>query len=230
MLEQTENTPGKIEGLKFFSSFSGGKDSCLAFHRALKEGGRPGFLVTMLTENGRRSRAHGLPLRLVERQAEALGVPLVTRAASWEGYEESFVRVLEDLNAGGVEAGVFGDIDLEEHREWCRRVCSRAGLRAFHPLWGRERGSLIEEFLGLGFSAFIIAVKKGVLDMSFLGRRLDRGVMGEMDAAGVDVSGEGGEYHTVVTDGPIFSEPVELVQKDVVEREGYLFLDVAPGG
>ncbi len=216
-----------IAGKPFFCSFSGGKDSCLALYHALKEGGRPGYLFTMLTEDGERSRSHGLPLSLIRQQSDALAIPLITRSASWRGYEEAFVSALFELREAGVDTGVFGDIDIEDHRAWCRRVCSDAGMLAFHPLWKRERSALLEEFIRLGFSATIIAVKDGTLDTDFLGQRLDSRTIKEMGHAGVDASGELGEYHTVVTGGPIFSRAIELRARGKVLRDGYWFLDVS---
>ena len=119
---QTHCTP-TLAGRRFFCSWSGGKDAYLAFARAVAAGGRPEALVCMLHEDGDRSRGHGLPVELLEAQAEALGIPLVTRATTWDEYEATYISVLHELRAQGVEAGVFGDIDLEGHRVWVEEVC-----------------------------------------------------------------------------------------------------------
>ena len=163
-----------IEGKDFFCSWSGGKDSCLALHRAIQKGGRPRCLLTMMTEDGHRSRSHGLPLSLLERQASLLQIPLVTRSASWDAYEAVFGAALAELRQTGIEAGVFGDIDLEHHGQWVARVCSTAGIQPFQPLWKQRRRDLVDEFLGAGFQAIIVAVKEGVLDRSLLGLRWTR--------------------------------------------------------
>ncbi|MGE5229502.1 MAG: hypothetical protein ACM3MJ_07260, partial [Deltaproteobacteria bacterium] len=94
---------------RFFCSWSGGKDAYLALQRAVERGGVAAALVCMLHEDGGVSRGHGLPLALLEEQAAALGVPLVTRATTWDGYEATLVSLLHELRAQGVEAGVFGD-------------------------------------------------------------------------------------------------------------------------
>jgi len=107
-----------IKSHPFFCSWSGGKDSSLALYRAIKEGGKPCFLLTILTEDNQRSRSHGLLSGLIEKQALALGIPLIFRAASWENYEEAFTSAICALREQGIETGVFGDIDIEEHREW----------------------------------------------------------------------------------------------------------------
>ncbi len=100
-------------------------------------------------------------------------------------------------------------------------------IRPYEPLWKRERRDLLNEFLQLGFKATIIVIKQGALSSSFLGRTLDQQVITDMEKTGIDPSGEKGEYHTVVTDGPIFSSAIHLQLKDQVVRDGYCFLDVS---
>lgn len=154
-------------------------------------------------------------------------MPLVVRATSWPDYEATFVSVLKEFKGLGIALGVFGDIDVDSHRQWCERVCSAANIKPYHPLWKRNRRDLLDEFAGLQFKATIIAVKEGALGRDFLGRTLSAAVVGELEEAGVDPSGERGEYHTVVTDGPIFSTKIDLVSGDCVRRDGYWFLDVS---
>lgn len=211
-----------------FSSWSGGKDSCLALYRAVRAGGRPKALLTMLTEDGRRSRGHGLPVSVLERQASALGLELVTRPASWEGYEDAFRDALRELKGRGIGRGVFGDIDLEEHCEWVERVCGSEGVHAHLPLWKEDREALLEEFISVGFKAMIVSVRQGWLDRSYLGRALTRDLVEELEMKGVDVSGEAGEYHTMVTDGPLFSRPLSIIVAGCEFHDGYWFLDVRP--
>jgi diphthine-ammonia ligase len=217
-------TPAR--GVPFVCSWSGGKDSCLALYRAITAGAEPSVLLSMLREDGARSRSHGLPPALLEAQATSLGIPLVTRTASWAAYESVFVAALRELQASGVEAGVFGDIDIEEHRLWEERVCAAAGLEAHLPLWQADRLALLGEFLSLGFEATIVAVNGEKLDKAYLGRVLDLGLVRTFTGLGIDLAGEGGEYHTVVTNGPIFSEPVQLEMGRQVLHSGYWFLDV----
>jgi uncharacterized protein (TIGR00290 family) len=207
----------------FVCSWSGGKYSALALHRALDAGGEPVALLTMLTESGDRSRSHGLRLELLEAQAAALGIPLATRAASWHAYEEAFVAALGEI---GAPAAVFGDIDVERNRAWVEQACARAGIEAHEPLWGAARRDLLDELLGLGFEAVVVAVRGGVLPRALLGRRLDQPLVAELEAHGVDASGELGEYHTAVLDGPRFVRRVETGAGKTVLRDGVWFLDV----
>ncbi len=172
-----------------FCSWSGGKDTALALHEALAAGAVPRRLVTMRAEDGERSRSHGLRRAVLERQADAIGVPIRFGAASWATYEEVFRRQAAREAREGARAGVFGDIDLQEHREWEEAVCASAGLRAWLPLWGRDRAGLLEGLLAAGFRAMIVAVMADRLPPELLGRTLDRAVLDELERAGVDLAG-----------------------------------------
>jgi len=157
-----------------------------------------------------------------------LGIPIVLGYSSWDGddYVAALVSAFQDLAAAGAQCGLFGDLDIQSHRRWLGGLCDVAGVKACFPLWGRARWDVLEEFLSRGFKAMIIAVECGVMDGSLLGRVLDLRLAGELEAQGIDVLGERGEYHTVVFDGPIFSAPVDLYVKEKFVFDGYLFLDV----
>lgn len=214
-----------IRNIPFFCSWSGGKDSCLAFYYAVLVGAEPCCLFTMLSEEGEHSKSHGLPLRILEQQAASLGVPLVTGAASWDDYEKVFIGQLQEFKAEGIEVGVFGDIDLEEHRKWQENACAAVGMQAYLPLWGKSRQSVVAELVDLGFHAVIVAVNEDKMDRRYLGRVLDRPLMSELDREGIDIAGENGEYHTVVTGGPLFKQTVDLKVKGLKIVEQYCFLD-----
>ena len=219
--------PGESTGLadrRFFCSWSGGKDAYLALQRATLRRGRPAALICMLHEDGLVSRGHGLPLRLLEQQAAALGIPLITRATTWDGYEAIFVSVLHELRAQGVEAGVFGDIDLQAHRDWVEGVCEIVGMSSHLPLWEEPRRRLLDELLACGARATIVAVDASKLSADFLGLELDDSVIARLEAAGADACGEEGEYHTMVTAAPLFAAPVPLVWDGVEERDGHWVL------
>ena len=175
----------------------------------------------MLHEDGDCSRGHGLPVALLEAQAAALGVPLVTGATTWDDYEATFVGILHGLKRKGVEAGVFGDIDLEGHRVWVEEVCEIANVSCHVPLWQEPRRLLIGELLAGGVRATVVAVDAARLDASFLGRELTAELVAELEAAGADACGEEGEYHTMVTAAPLFSAPVPLVWDGLEERDGH---------
>jgi diphthine-ammonia ligase len=213
-----------LKGRRFFCSWSGGKDAYLALARAVAAGGQPAALLCMLHEDGRRSRGHGLPLPLLEAQAAALRIPLIARATTWDEYETTYVAIALELRAQGVEAGVFGDIDLQAHRDWVEGVCETAGLSCHLPLWHEPRRHLVDELLASGVRATVVAVDDSKLSASFLGRELTYPLVDELEAAGADACGEEGEYHTMVTDAPLFSALVPLAWDGHVSRDGHWIL------
>lgn len=189
-------------------SFSGGKDSCLALWRSLQQGLDVRTLLVMFEETGERSRSHAIPLPLIERQARALGLELMVRNASWRDYEAVFTDALRQLRATGHELAVFGDVDLQAHRDWEEKVCANAGVTPVLPLWQIERRRLADEVLASGFHAVVVCTDSRYLDASFCGRLYDQRFLADLPT-GVDSCGENGEFHTFVYDGPCFRHPVD---------------------
>lgn len=216
-----------LAGVPVYCSWSGGKDSALALHEAIVAGAEPRFLVSMLTEGGERSRSHGLRRELLAAQATAVGVPIRFGSATWSDYREELVRVVgEGVAASGARAGVFGDIDGDENREWEEGVCAATGTEAVLPLWHRDRRAVTDQVIAAGFKAMIVAVRDGVLPPSLLGRTLDPGAIAEIEAAGADACGENGEFHTFVVDGPTFRGPVDVGLGERSLRDGVWFVDL----
>lgn len=197
-------------------SFSGGKDSCLALWRARQAGLDVRAVINVLEESGERNRSHGVPRSLLEAQARALDVELVAPAASWRDYEARFTETLQGLKSRGFEVAVFGDIDLQAHRDWEEKVCARAGLDCCLPLWHEPRLELAQEILRLGFRAVVVCVESRYLDDRYCGRLYDEQFIADLPAA-VDACGENGEFHTFVFDGPGFSAAVPYALASTTE-------------
>jgi uncharacterized protein (TIGR00290 family) len=206
-----------LTGIAVCSS-SGGKDSLLAMWHAQRSGTQLRTLLTMFEETGERSRSHGVSRELMQQQADALGLELLGPSASWSGYEPAFTAALRALRASGHDTAVFGDIDLQAHREWEERVCAVAGLRAYLPLWGRDRQELAREVLDLGFRSLVVCVDSRHLSDEFCGREYDARFVADLPA-GVDACGENGEFHTFVYDGPLFRQALRV---RVASREPYV--------
>jgi uncharacterized protein (TIGR00290 family) len=187
--------------------WSGGKDSCLALWRAQQRGPVEG-LLTALDETGLRTRSHGVSRSLIERQAASLGLQVRFISASWERYEAQFLAALQALAIEGVGRMVFGDIDLQAHRDWEEKVCAAAGIRADLPLWQEDRMTLVKAFLELDFRARVVCVDGRFLDASFAACDFDAAYL-ERLPPGVDRCGENGEFHTFVYAGPNFRLPIE---------------------
>ncbi len=213
-----------IEKPRAVVSWSGGKDSCLALHRARQQF-EVGALVTMFTEDGTRSRSHGFPPRIVQRQVELLGLELICGRASWETYETQLKRLLERLRGQGYTHVVFGDILLAEHKQWVERVCSEVEMEASEPLWGESTTTLVQEFLQLGGQARIVAVKAGLIEERWLGQPLSAALLLSFGKLGIDPCGENGEFHTLVTQFPGFRSPLRVRESGRLMHDGYWMLD-----
>jgi len=210
--------------VKVFSSWSGGKECALATYKAISQGHEVLYLLNFISEDGERSRSHGTKASVLALQAEAIGIPLIQVKTSWENYEENFKKVVRKLQDKGIEGGVFGDMDLEEHREWVERVCREIGIKAFLPLWGIKAEKLIEEFLKLKFKAIVVATR---LEETFLGKVLDKALVRQISKLGSHPCGENGEYHTFVTDGPIFRKALKVTNGERKERDNVWFWDIS---
>lgn len=215
---------------KYVVSWSGGKDSALAFHKAQSIGMKISHLFTVFSPD-KFTMSHRIPRKVVQKQAEALGIPLVEGVATWETYEREFKRVLSSLKKKGVTGCIFGDIDIDDHIAWCRKVCTNIGLSTVHPLYGSIQEHLLNKFIELGFQALIIVVKQDKLGSEWLGKKLSKAAIREFKTLGISVGGEFGEYHTLVTNGPIFQrapfeEKLKSFNPKILTRQGYAFWDL----
>lgn len=209
---------------KIVVSFSGGKDSTLSLYRMIKEGYKViGLLVTFDNQND--SCFHRIPKDILKEVSKELEIPLIeVDCSDGKIYEEEFERALKSSKDKGAEICVFGDIDIEAHKKWCLDRCNEAGLKGNFPLWQEDRESLTNEFIDYGFKAVIKKVNLKALGEEFLGKELTRDVVNEVKNLGCDPSGENGEYHTLVFDGPIFKKGVKFkkVNKEIMGDFGYL--------
>jgi diphthine-ammonia ligase len=211
-------------GHSFITSFSGGKDSVLALYKASKDGNAIGLIV-MLEEEGKRSRSHGMPPELIRAQAESIGLPVFTAAASWTDYEKVFMTLLEKAKKQGAEVLVTGDLDMPEHGCWHEKMAKNAGMKLGMPLWGMNHREAVEEFINLGFVSIVVTVNLSLgMRSDDLGRILTHDYIKELEARGIDPCGEGGEFHTTVVDGPLFKQPVPVVKREILKDGEYSFL------
>ncbi len=202
-------------------SWSGGKDCCLALHRAASEGFQIEILLTMLTEDGKRSRSNGVALSVLEAQAGALGAHLIACATSWIDYERTFRQAVDQARSLGATAIVFGDIRGTAHRHWNEEMCRQRGVTPLLPLWDAAGAALLRELERDGYCARITSVNGEWLEPDYLGRRVDAALGDEMHARGLDPCGEAGEYHTVIENAPNFTRQIPLVFGGATMRRGY---------
>jgi diphthine-ammonia ligase len=210
--------------MRVLSSWSGGKDSCFALMKAAEQGLKPTVLLNMMNENGKVSRSHGIPFSVLEQQAKQIGVPLVAVPASWNDYEKNYIAILHDIKKQyEIEGVVFGDIDLEPHREWEEKVCNAAELKAFLPLWQQDRVNLVFQMIDSGIETMIVSCN---LEMgeAYLGKIVTKELALELQQKGIDACGENGEYHTLVLNCPLFKEKIILPKYQKQKYEKYCFI------
>ena len=207
----------------FLCSWSGGKDSCFAFIKAKEHGLEPAVLLNVLNEDGKISRSHGIPSAILKAQAKAMNIPMHLITSSWNDYEKKFVSALVELKEKfSLQSAVFGDIDLQAHRDWEEKVCAAAELTAVLPLWQQNRKSLVMEMLDANIETIIVSCNE-VMGERFLGKILSPALIDELEAIGVDACGENGEFHTLVLDCALFTNKIKVAVLNKSKHEGYWF-------
>jgi uncharacterized protein (TIGR00290 family) len=214
--------------MKVVASWSGGKESCLACYKAISDGYEVSHLLNMISEDGKRSRSHGLGPTLIAAQSQAIDIPVVQRGTTWDTYEREFKAAIYELKHSGVGGAVFGDICVQEHKDWVDQICKELDVKPIMPLWSRDTKDIFTEFIDAGFKAIVVRVRADLLGEEWLGREIDKSFMNDLLKLGkVDLCGELGEYHTFVTDGPLFKRRIRILQSNKVLKDRYWSLDVS---
>jgi diphthine-ammonia ligase len=209
----------------YLASWSGGKDGCFACYRAQEAGYKVSHLVNFISREHQRVSFHGTEKRLVQLQGEAIGIPVFQKETTFGDYTEDFKDAVRTLLPEGIKGMVFGDIYNDQHLAWVDGVCAELGIEAVEPLWGLSTDDVIDSFLQAGFEAVIVAANASLIDEEWLGRRIDRDFIAYLKSKGIDPCGEGGEYHTVVVNGPLFQRKIEITESRTIRRGDYWFLD-----
>lgn len=206
----------------YIASWSGGKDSCLAVKRALGKGMKISHLVHFVREDN----LHGVSPGLVRLQASLTGMNIVQKEVPDGSFERFFKETVKSIEMSDLRGMVFGDIYLEAHRDWIERVCNELGIRAVLPLWGEDTEGLVSEFLDSGFETMVVSGKTEFIDKQWLGKKLDRNFVDYLRSKGLDPCGEDGEFHTLVTGGPLFKERINVTNGSVFQKNGHWFYDI----
>jgi len=183
-------------------------------------------ILNMMNENDVVSRSHAIPKQVLHAQANALGLPIITKPASWTDYETIFIESLKSLRqAYQIDHAVFGDIDLQAHREWEEKVCHAAGIQALLPLWQHERKQLVLQMIDSGIEAYIVSCNAQMRER-YLGRRITVELISELEQEGIDACGENGEYHTLVVNAPAFRQRIDVVFGQTSSHNDYWFIEM----
>lgn len=214
--------------MKVVVSWSGGKDSCFALYKALNDGLEVVSLLTFM-KSDEQSNFHGINAKLLEEQALALGLPLAKCVTNPDNYEEQFQKTLLQFKEKGVEGLVTGDIyEVSGHEErWLERMCREVDLKPIRPLWQGDTKQIYKDFIDAGFKATVVRTNPKALSDDYLGRELNEQFLEDIQkVGGVDPCGEGGEYHTVMTDGPNFKNKINLIETEKLNVDGFGRLEI----
>ena len=219
-------------GPRAFVSWSSGKDSAFAVAEARRKGlAEIVGLLTTVNEKYDRVAMHGVRRALLERQIAALGLPAIIvpipSPCSNEIYEARMAETCATIKAEGVDHILFGDLFLQDIRAYREKNLAAVQMTPIFPLWDRDTGPLARDMIAAGLVAHIVCLDPKKLDPGFAGRRFDESFLADLPP-GVDPCGENGEFHTVVTAGPMFRAPIDVRVGEVVTRDGFVFADVVP--
>ncbi len=216
-----------MQGSKRYAlSYSGGKDSMLALDRAIRAGLPVEYLVTMYDAVSERVRFHGVPIALIQAQADALRIQLLRYPTLPETFEAVFLQSLVDLRQHGVTGILFGNIHLTDVRAWYEERTTAAGLAHLEPLWGDAPGRLVRECIARGYRTTVTSIELARAKTEWLGASMTESLVEDFERTGIDPCGEFGEYHTFVSTGPLFAHPVPIRLGKVVNMQGYQLVDL----
>lgn len=217
--------------MKVIASWSGGKDSCLACYQAMQRGYQVEYLLNFISEEYKRCCFHGIEAKLLNLQAGLIGIPIIQKEVSpdMKEYEKEFKEAVSKAKADGIRGMVFGDIYLDEHKDWVERVCKDLEIQPIEPLWGLQPEKIVEDFINLRFQAIVVSCKANLFEKEWIGRYVDKNFIKDLKRRGICLCGENGEFHTFVIDGPIFNKKIEITKSQTILKEGFWnhwFLDI----
>ncbi len=208
-------------------NWSGGKDSALALQKVL---GEKEFeviaLLTNMREETSKSSMHSIPLEILERQAESIGIPLFTVASSTalKNYDPKMSEAVHHFKELGVKHFIFGDIFLSDVKAYRESKLQPLGIEVVEPLWEKTSQEVIDDFLASGIQSKIIVTQADLLDETYIGKDLTADLINSFPE-NIDVCGENGEYHTLSYAGGLFNKKVEFTISETVKTSFHFTLD-----
>lgn len=211
------------KNMKVAVAWSGGKDSCLACFKAIKESYTVSNLLIMMADVNT-SNFHLISSDLLDAQSAAIGIPIIKQVTSPDTYENNFRNALLELKSEGIEGLVTGDVfNVALHEAgWLDRICREVGLIPIRPLWHLDTKKILIEFINEGFKAIVVRIKNEIIGLDWLGREINQTFYEDLLNLGtIDPCGEHGEYHSFVVDGPIFKNRIVITDSEKMTINGY---------
>ncbi len=206
---------------KRFLSWSSGKDAAFSLWRLIQSGQKPDLLLTTVNRDYGRVSMHGLRIELLRLQSRRAGIPLLeiplAADVDMETYNRTMLQYLQQLKSEGFTRGCFGDIFLEDLKEFRIRQMKSAGFSTCFPVWGEDTHQMGLDIIRSGIKAVVVTVNANKLDRSFVGRNYDESFLNDLPDD-VDPCGENGEFHTFVYDTPFFDSPIPFTRGETVFR------------
>jgi diphthine-ammonia ligase len=203
-------------------SWSGGKDCCMALNTLIQQGYEVVCLVTTVPKELGRTFGHGERTEMIKLQGEALSIPVHFIECTYETYTDQFITSIQTLkNQYKITGIAYGDLYLDEHRDWGEKVAIEAGVEALYPLWTKKEDALqlLVNFVHSGYKAVIVRVREDLLDDTWLGRIVDETFLQDVQKTTICPMGESGEYHTYVFDGPLLTKRIQLEHGELIQLE-----------
>lgn len=213
-------------------AWSGGKDSCFAYHKALSAGNKVKFLLNLKHNNSDNVAFHTVDSGMIRGQSKAVNLPLIERSITPQKvnkfmFEEELDGIIKDLRKHKIGGLVVGYTHEDYQRIVLKRLCSKHRIKLIEPLFNRSSKEIIKSIIDLGFKAVITEVLKEKMHPSWVGKAIDKSFYSYLTrVAGVDFCGDFGEYHTFVVDGPVFKQRIKIFDSGVVDSGTTAFLKI----
>ncbi len=208
--------------MKAVALWGGGKDACMACYKAMNSGYTIECLLNFTFKGSNHSVSHYLKKGALVKQAQALGIKLIQKESEWGNAKESYIKTFSSLKKQGIDYAIFGDIFLKEHYDWLKEVSIASGLTPVFPLWKLKTKDIITEFLDKGFETVILNLKYDLFGEEWLGKKVSNEFIDHLIRNNMDPCGEYGEFHTFVTDGPIFKKKIVITKsKKLIKDKPY---------
>jgi len=213
-------------------SWSSGKDSAWSLYKLQQN---PDYevvgLVTTVNKKYQRVAMHGVRERLLQQQADAAGLPLhvlnIPSPCTNQEYQDVMKSFITVMQQDGIEYMAFGDLYLQDIRQYREQQLANTGIKPVFPLWQQPTRELAEQMISEGLEATITCIDPKKLSADFVGQGFDLDFINQLPN-GVDPCGENGEFHSCVHNGPMFNYPIPVNTGEIVERDNFIFIDLIP--